>query len=926
MKDFSINSIALGNLRRRKKSYILLVTAVVLAIYFVATTFLFASMIFTSLQDIHNKRYGTQDVVLQNCKTAPLAELVANGTFKEYGTARVIGFAVTEEKSMSGGFSVASFDEPGLRLAHKKAIEGRLPEKSGEIAIEQSMLARLRTDAGIGDEVSLTLYIPDGTGFLENTVTKTYTLCGILVDQLIYVESGLVKPVYNDYPAAIVSAEEEVEAGGKAVIKCYGSYAVGRKDGYEKITAFCEKNGLLDSYGEADIGNTHYLDSVDYGIDIEEDSSMVYFSVFLILFALMLVFAACLGIVNAFGANLEERKRQIGLFRAVGATKKQIRGIFGREALLLASMAVPFGVLFACLTVWGVAGLLGKDYTFVPNVFILTGVSISGLLCVMLAAAIPLRKASTIPPMQAIRDVSLSRRMKSHSIKSARYFDVPRLLAHRSLVLYKSKRIGITAMLIVSIVLTSLISIMAMQTIDTTTARQYSSDYKFYHATRSINWLLEEDFHAPGITEKDKMDIASLPGIARVDGWKAVQLKILVDKLTPYLTADGYGYDYNYLLRNPPENATYEESWIQENDNYLASKEKYRYLTDYLTVDCRGIEENIIMKLAGYVSEGSIHPDRLASGEEIILLAPSEYGIRQEVATNGTTFSTKDYKIDPEKEYVFTATNDSFHAGDKITLSLLYSDETITYSDSKAVLPANATRIDKTVTIGAVIDPALMDSDEISSLNTGLPDFGIFGLLTTNDGLAALGFDLPYQSFNVFSAENLDAAQEDSLAKNLEYIASKTSDVTLVSYVERARTSRETVLQFLIICAAVLILFFSICASMVNNSISARIHAGQREIGTLRAVGASRADIVRSYCWQLFAMFIWGLVLGIAAEIVVCKWMILAGVLVVPKTFIPPIWQPVVFILLLFLLCFANIYTKVKRITKSSIVENIREL
>ncbi len=44
--------------------------------------------------------------------------------------------------------------------------------------------------------------------------------------------------------------------------------------------------------------------------------------------------ASCLGIVNAFTANLEERKRQIGLLRAVGATRKQIRGTFGREALI----------------------------------------------------------------------------------------------------------------------------------------------------------------------------------------------------------------------------------------------------------------------------------------------------------------------------------------------------------------------------------------------------------------------------------------------------------------------------------------------------------------------------------------------------------------------------------------------------------------
>ena len=37
-------------------------------------------------------------------------------------------------------------------------------------------------------------------------------------------------------------------------------------------------------------------------------------------------------IVNAFNSNLKERKKQIGMLRAVGATKRQIISIFGREA------------------------------------------------------------------------------------------------------------------------------------------------------------------------------------------------------------------------------------------------------------------------------------------------------------------------------------------------------------------------------------------------------------------------------------------------------------------------------------------------------------------------------------------------------------------------------------------------------------------
>ncbi|MDP2892507.1 MAG: hypothetical protein Q8O09_05160, partial [Bacillota bacterium] len=316
MMRFSINSIALGNLRRRKRSYIMLAVAVVLTIYFAAATLLFASTIFTSIDELHYNRYGSQDAIILNCKDAPLDELIAKGTFKEYGTASVIGYAITDERSMSGGFSVASFDDTALRLARKNAIEGRLPQKAGEIAIEKSMLARLRTGAGIGDEVSLTLKIPDGTGFLENTLTKAYTLTGILADQLIY--EWDMNPAYRDYPAAVISGEEEIEAGGKAVIQCYGSYAGDAKECYEKVTGFCVQNGLQDAYGNPDFNSTHYGGLIGYATG-DDDQSIILSTGFLSIIALILVFAACLGIVNAFTANLEERRRQIGLLRAVGA-------------------------------------------------------------------------------------------------------------------------------------------------------------------------------------------------------------------------------------------------------------------------------------------------------------------------------------------------------------------------------------------------------------------------------------------------------------------------------------------------------------------------------------------------------------------------------------------------------------------------------
>ena len=47
-----------------------------------------------------------------------------------------------------------------------------------------------------------------------------------------------------------------------------------------------------------------------------------------------------IGVINAFNSNLKERKKQIGLLRSVGATKRQIIIAYGRETFILSLIAL----------------------------------------------------------------------------------------------------------------------------------------------------------------------------------------------------------------------------------------------------------------------------------------------------------------------------------------------------------------------------------------------------------------------------------------------------------------------------------------------------------------------------------------------------------------------------------------------------------
>ncbi|MGI6616172.1 MAG: hypothetical protein ACOX30_09230 [Dethiobacteria bacterium] len=99
------------------------------------------------------------------------------------------------------------------------------------------------------------------------------------------------------------------------------------------------------------------------------DSGIAATSIFFTIIALVLVCAACLGIINVFSPNWSLASGRSASSAPWGATQKQIRTIFGREAILLALCAVPAGLAAAALTVQGIAGLLGEDYTFRLNPF-----------------------------------------------------------------------------------------------------------------------------------------------------------------------------------------------------------------------------------------------------------------------------------------------------------------------------------------------------------------------------------------------------------------------------------------------------------------------------------------------------------------------------------------------------------------------------
>ena len=102
-------------------------------------------------------------------------------------------------------------DEAGQGILCRTLAEGRMPEQSGEIAIERGALEKLRLEAEVGDKVTWTLLPVDG---LEEE--HSFTIVGILREQSGALDvSGFAwssDGVLN-WPSVLISPEESFATG-----------------------------------------------------------------------------------------------------------------------------------------------------------------------------------------------------------------------------------------------------------------------------------------------------------------------------------------------------------------------------------------------------------------------------------------------------------------------------------------------------------------------------------------------------------------------------------------------------------------------------------------------------------------------------------------------------------------------------------------
>ena len=119
------------------------------------------------------------------------------------------------------------------------------------------------------------------------------------------------------------------------------------------------------------------------------------------------IIVAFIGIVNTMALSILERTREIGLLRAVGTTRNQLRSMVRWEAVIVGVFGALLGVVLGLVI--GVAAVTAIPDSFIsevaiPWVWAIVFMVLGGLLG-MVAAIFPARRAANMDVLEAIGSI-----------------------------------------------------------------------------------------------------------------------------------------------------------------------------------------------------------------------------------------------------------------------------------------------------------------------------------------------------------------------------------------------------------------------------------------------------------------------------------------------------------------------------------------
>ncbi len=867
MKRLTMNQVAKANLKHNKKAYFSLTVGIFLAVYLACTAVLCIYGTLEAQNEQAAHKVGWADTMIISQPAVTDDQLRTSGLFDQLGHIYVT--ASVEGTDVFIGY----YDETADELMYRQCVTGRLPEKAGEIAAEQSALDKLGLEnAQVGDTFTWEMQ-----PFQGKTETRTYSLVGILSEQTGYLDvsnwfvSGLGT---NMLPAILTTTDEPAfPVGTPTVHRVMTNMPLISHDDVEKRLNNTVRMVTVHSISRV------YGRSYPYDMSESEAEARLAEVVLYLLLCGALLLSTCVAIASAMESMLAQKTEDIGMLRAVGATKKQIKRLFGRDSWIISLASLPLGVALGCLTCYLLSLAMPGEMLFRPVPWLILPIAAISFLCVFLSSSLPLRRASQQLPMGVLRDTDTLRKAKK--FRSQKQFKATQLIASRQFRLHPMRQAGSACMVALMLV----ISLLLCEILMATDWSAFGHQEAFYLSGESRTTIQFEPFAQAqednvGLTQNDMEQLRSLPMVGKLNTrLKTGAILMLPDEIPEYLktqmlpiTYDGgyttsmdinaWGGGTNTRYLEVTEDTT--EADFAEVFEYYTAVHPYiqmKVLQKVLDIPNKFVPIDIIVTsldevdFSDVIMEGDIDLAALDAGQEVLVFAPNMYA---KSYGEGSVTQNNDIRDDKREQWDIAIYSDYFHPGQELPLMQLFGEipDWFNHLTDEGQLERYYGGLEQTSFMpkaGAVLK---------SDFRLGnIRPFGLC-IITTEQGAKALGLKSNgAESVSIFLSDDPDIATEELLANSIRRIGMR-RDMEFTNYLADNRETKAYQMQVLSLFGGMVLLFFAVSVSMQVTNASRRIRADERMVGTLRAVGADENALLSCYRLPIIISSLFGFVLA----------------------------------------------------------------
>ena len=390
-----------------KSRNIIAIVAIILTTVLFTTIFTLGSGLIDTVQDQNIRKMGGDgQAVLNYISDEVFDDVKGNELIDRIAYTKAVSYHLNNPGLAKWRSDMWYMDDTALEFARYEPTTGHRPEAENEIIADTKTLEALGVPAEIGATVTLDYEIKG------KEYTTDFTLCGFWeTDSLSNIGRIIISKAFIDSHADLLTYTYPVDNDYSGIVTAYIMFR-GSGSVEEKLQQLLTETGYTcDTLGGQPTDENYIVARVSpaYQSSPISENSALFIAGIVGILAIMAT--GYLIIYNIFQISVIQDIQSYGQLKTLGTTRRQIKKIINKQALLLSAVGIPIGLIIGFFIGRALVPALmnGTTYTsdagvvVTVNPLIFIGSAIFAFVTVSISVRKPAKIAGAISPIEAIR-------------------------------------------------------------------------------------------------------------------------------------------------------------------------------------------------------------------------------------------------------------------------------------------------------------------------------------------------------------------------------------------------------------------------------------------------------------------------------------------------------------------------------------------